>query len=182
MKENSESQQRDETLQWICPFDQAARQAKLLCIGRDGPGKWFLECEEFLLWISNENIKTLFCTGVPGASKTVLSSIAVDHLQEKFSNDDDVAVVYFYFDFQQPFDFTTLISSLLRQLLQASPGLHGTILGLNISRRYSRGPLPEDRVKEELRRVISQLSKVFFVVDALEECVDVRVRRQFFSG
>lgn len=179
MKENYDTQLRNEMLPWICPIDPSERQRKAFNMRREGAGKWFLESEQFLLWIASEKKKTLLCTGVPGAGKTVLASIVIDHLEKKFANDDSIAITYIYFDFRQRLEFTDLLSTLLRQCLQGNPGLYGTISDLYSQRQHSPSRLSEEEVQKELELVISQCSEVFFLIDALDECLDVRVRRQF---
>ncbi|KAJ6011997.1 hypothetical protein N7522_002352 [Penicillium canescens] len=179
MKENCDTQLRNGMLPWICAIDPSERQSKVFNMRREGAGKWFLESEQFLLWIASEKKKTLLCTGVPGAGKTVLTSIVIDHLEKKFSNDDSVAITYIYFDFRQRLEFFDLISSLLRQLLQGNPGLCGTISDLHSRRQQNPSHLSEAEVQKQLELVISQCREVFFLIDGLDECLDVRVRRQF---
>jgi Cdc6-like AAA superfamily ATPase len=179
MKENRDTQLRNGMLPWICAIDPSERQSKVFNMRREGTGKWFLESEQFLLWIASEKEKTLLCTGAPGAGKTVLTSIVIDHLEKKFSNDDSVAITYIYFDFRQRLEFSDLISSLLRQLLQGNPGLCGKISDLHSRRQQNPSHLSEEEVQKELELVISQCSEVFFLIGALDECLDVRVRRQF---
>ncbi|KGO73992.1 hypothetical protein PITC_040120 [Penicillium italicum] len=150
MKENHETQLRNEMLPWISEIDSSTRQHKVFNMRREGAGKWFLESEQFLLWIACKMSKTLLCTGVPGAGKAVLASILIDTLEEKFACDDS-----------------------------GNPGLHGSISDLYSQRQHSSSHLSEKEVQKELELVISRCGEVFFLIDALDECLDVRVRRQF---
>lgn len=177
MKEDHGIQLRNEMLPRICPIDSSERQRKAFNMRREGTGKWFLESERFLCWVANEKKQTLLCTGVPGAGKTVLASIVINQLEKEFANNDDVAITYLYFDYRQQIEFSDLLSVLLRQLLQGNPGLYGTIS--DMYRRHGHDRLSKEAVQKELEVVISQCSEVFIVIDALDECLDVRVRRQF---
>ena len=177
MKENHDIQLRNEILPRIYPVDPSERQRKAFNMRREGTGKWFLESEQFLCWVANEKKQTLLCTGVPGAGKTVLASIVIDHLEKKFANNDGVAITYLYFDYRQQLEFPDLLSVLLRQLLQGNPGLYGTIS--DMYRRHEHDRLSEEAVQKELVLVISLCSEVFIVIDALDECLDVSVHRKF---
>ena len=177
MKEDHGIQLRNEMLPRICPIDSSERQRKAFNMRREGTGKWFLESERFLCWVANEKKQTLLCTGVPGAGKTVLASIVINQLEKEFANNDDVAITYLYFDYRQQIEFSDLLSVLLRQLLQGNPGLYGTIS--DMYRRHGHDRLSKEAVQKEFEVVISQCSEVFIVIDALDECLDVRVRRQF---
>ena len=177
MKEDHGIQLRNEMLPRICPIDPSEQQHKAFNMRREGTGKWFLESERFLGWVANEKKQTLLCTGVPGAGKTVLASIVINQLEKEFANNDDVAITYLYFDYRQQIEFSEILSVLLRQLLQGNPGLYGTIS--DMYRRHGHDCLSKEAVQTELEVVISQCSEVFIVIDALDECLDVRVQRQF---
>lgn len=179
IKENSDVQLRNEMLPWICPINSSEQQRKVFNMRREGTGRWFLESEQFLHWINYDQKKTLLCPGAPGAGKTVLTSIVIDHLEKTFVNEDSVAITYLYFDFRQQLEFSDLLSSLLRQLIQGNPSLHGTISDLYSRRQHNPGRLTREEVQKELESVVSQCNKIFFVIDALDECLDVRLRRQF---
>jgi len=179
MKGNYDAQLRNEMLALVYPIDTSEQQRKVFNMRSEGAGKWLLESEQFLLWISNEKKKTLFCTGVPGAGKTVLASIIIDHLEKRVANDDSVAITYLYFDYRQRLEFSDLLSSLFRQLLQGTPGLHEIISALLSRCQQNPSRLSEEAVQKGLEMVISRCSEVFFIIDALDECLDVPVRRQF---
>ncbi|OJJ70161.1 hypothetical protein ASPBRDRAFT_651489 [Aspergillus brasiliensis CBS 101740] len=174
-------QQRNETLAWICPVDAAEQQHKILSSRREGTGQWFFRSEPFVRWISDEKSKALLCTGAPGAGKTVLSSIVVDHLQQELGSNGSVAIAYHYFHYQERLEYTDILSSLLRQLLQGNPSLYETIT----KRRYllppRLTPLRKENVEKIFDVVVSECSEVLLVIDALDECTDVYVRRQFLA-
>ncbi|KAK5680130.1 hypothetical protein LTS12_029317, partial [Elasticomyces elasticus] len=179
IKDNYDIQLRNEMLPWICPIDPSEQQRKAFKMRREGTGRWFLESEKFLHWINYDQTRTLLCTGAPGAGKTVLTSIVIDRLEKMFVNDDSVAITSLYFDFRQQLEFSDLLSSLLRQLLQGNPSLHETISDLYSRRQHNPGRLTQEEVQKEFESVVSRCSKVFFVIDTLDECFDVCLRRQF---
>jgi hypothetical protein len=45
--------------------------------------------------------QTLFCPEIPGAGKTILSSIVVDEIQTQSQNDKGIALAYLYCNFNR---------------------------------------------------------------------------------
>jgi hypothetical protein len=110
----------------------------------------------------------LFCPGIPGAGKTTLTSAVIDHLSETFCSRPDVGIAYFYFDerSRDRREVDDLVRSVLSQLASARPTLPRCVEAL-----YAQGgrpPLAE--VSAALRPVALEYSKVFVVVDALDQC------------
>ncbi|KAF4812486.1 Vegetative incompatibility protein HET-E-1 [Colletotrichum siamense] len=160
-------------LDWITPIDFAAQQIDNLERRQDGTGKWLLESPEFQTWIK-EDRKTLFCPGMPGAGKTMLSSIVIEYLQQEFDEDLTVGIAYLFCNFrrhdeQKPRE---LLASILKQLYWAMP------TGLNdVEKIYEKHksptgytPMSTPEVIACLRSVTSCFDKVYILLDALDEC------------
>ncbi|UPK94959.1 hypothetical protein LCI18_005894 [Fusarium solani-melongenae] len=111
-------QERLAILNWLSSFDHTAQQNDISARRQAGTGLWLLQSPEFASWRSTKG-QTLFCPGIPGAGKTVLSSIVVEELMKQFQNDTSVCVAYIYFNYQQQ-EIQTIdqvFGSLLRQLV-----------------------------------------------------------------
>src|SRR5437016_1822632 len=63
-------------------------------------GQWLLDSPKFHLWLKADK-QTLFCPGIPGAGKTILTSIVVDELTTRFGNDKSIGVAYIYCNFRR---------------------------------------------------------------------------------
>ena len=46
-------------------------------------------------WLKNDS-QTLFCPGIPGAGKTILTAIVIDDLYTRFQNDASIGIAYLY--------------------------------------------------------------------------------------
>lgn len=66
---------------------------------QEGTGLWLLESEEFQEWFGQPG-KTMLCSGIPGAGKTIIAATVIDHLREKFRSDVGVSIAYVYFSYQ----------------------------------------------------------------------------------
>ncbi|KAF2182132.1 hypothetical protein K469DRAFT_520620, partial [Zopfia rhizophila CBS 207.26] len=56
-----------------------------------GTGQWLLDSKEFQTWLKTSN-QTLFCLGILGAGKTILTSIVVDDLIIQSQNNPNVGL------------------------------------------------------------------------------------------
>ena len=128
-----------------------------------------LRSKEFENWIHKPK-QMLFCWGLPGAGKTVIAAIVIDHLETKFQNNNTVGIAYLFCGFKiqdkQPED---LLASLLKQLVKEESVPDNLMDFFKQRKSNGEGPKPGD-ISEALHSVISSYSRVFIVVDALDEC------------
>ncbi|KAH7123246.1 hypothetical protein B0J13DRAFT_484543, partial [Dactylonectria estremocensis] len=121
-----------------------------------------------------EEGRTLFCPGTPGAGKTIAAASAIEELKNRYRNDATVAVIYLYCNYQRKESQTAqdLFESLLRQLFDGLPTLPGSIHALY--ERYYQGQFRPriDEVIHCIHEVAVTYSRVFIVIDALDECSD----------
>ena len=94
MHERQETQERreqtrerqlehDALLDWLTPLDYTAQQHDFVNRRQAGTGQWLLDSAEFQAWLEADH-QTLFCPGIPGAGKTILTSIVVEELTTRF--------------------------------------------------------------------------------------------------
>ena len=93
MIERSDDQERQRVADWISPTNYATHQADSYDQRQEGTGQWLLDTVEFHEWVQSKGV--LFCPGIPGAGKTILSSIIIDYL-EIFAKKQDIAVIYIF--------------------------------------------------------------------------------------
>ena len=85
---------------WLTPIDNAPQQNDFISRRQEGTGGWLLHSEEFQRWIDQKD-QTLFCPGIPGAGKTMITSIVVDNLYTRFENDGSIGIAYIYCNFRR---------------------------------------------------------------------------------
>ncbi|KAI7972793.1 hypothetical protein EIK77_003939 [Talaromyces pinophilus] len=117
---------------------------------------------------------------MPGAGKTVLSSLVVETLKTRFHKDeeskvfsqDEVGIAYHYFDFQRQDEqgADILLRSLLKQLLQRRPSLLSVVKPLYDEHRDKPSRPSLHEISKILQSVVVRYSKVYIIVDALDEC------------
>ena len=76
------NRENDSILNWLTRMDYTAQQNDFVRRCQEGTGQWLLNSAQFKSWL-NHTRQTLFCPGIPGAGKTILTSIAVEELSTR---------------------------------------------------------------------------------------------------
>ncbi|RYP43974.1 hypothetical protein DL768_009519 [Monosporascus sp. mg162] len=183
MKSKLDAKEDLEILDWITAIDYGPQHSDYLKRRQPGTGQWFLQSAEYNTWLAASK-RTLFCPGLPGAGKTILSCTVVDDLRKRFHDDATVGIAYVYCNFRRHDEQKAedLLSSLLKQLSQERPSLPETVKALydNHLQKKTRPSLGE--ISGSLQLVAAMYSRVFIVIDALDECQEVEdCRKRFLS-
>jgi Cdc6-like AAA superfamily ATPase len=180
---HQEDQGCQTVLDWITPIDYAPQQSDFISRRQPGTGQWLLESAEFEAWLQMGK-QTLFCPGIPGAGKTILTSIVVEDLNTRFQNDNSVGIAYLYCNFRRQHEqrLEDLLASLLKQFVQEQPSVSGSVKTLYDQHKDKRTRPSSDEISRALHSVITLYSRAFIVVDALDECqVNNECRATFLS-
>jgi NACHT domain len=170
-------------LEWLTPVDYSAQQSDFIRRRQEGTGEWLLKSNEFQEWVKQSK-KTLFCPGIPGAGKTIITSIVVEDLYTRFQNDASIGIAYLYCNFrrqqeQKPED---LLTSILKQLVLEQPSILENVKSLYKRHKIKRTRPSFEEISKVLYSVVADFSKVFIIIDALDECqVSNRGRRRVLS-
>lgn len=164
-------QQHHMVMQWLSPTDFPAQQHDIISRREEGTGKWFLESPEFKGWREGAE-RTLLCPGIPGAGKTMMAAIVIDHLNR--IKKADVGLAYLFCNYKSQVDQSIcgLQSALLKQLTQNRLDIAEPVMQL--FDRYSKEtfrPSLNDII-EALVSICLDYNDVYVVVDALDECAD----------
>lgn len=157
-------------MDWLSSDDSAGQNADILSRRQPDTGLWFLKSSNFIEWAHGTN-KTLFCPGIPGAGKTMMAAITVDHLHSVMQT-ADVGVTCFYFDYKRQTDQTipNLLAAILKQLVQDQQSISPALSSL-YDEHQMRGTRPSlQEILDTLRSVLGDYSQVYVVIDALDEC------------
>lgn len=178
LRERQDTQQTSEAhrevLEWLTAIDFTSQQHDYLARRQADTGQWLIESDIYQRWIKAEK-KTLFCPGIPGAGKTILTSIIVDDICERYRDDPTVGLAYIYCNFrrQEEQNIPGLMASLLKQLTAGKHAIPQIVKDLyNRHTKKRTRPSPE-KIFKALQSVIESYSIVFILVDALDECEQV---------
>ncbi|KID74307.1 uncharacterized protein G6M90_00g082770 [Metarhizium brunneum] len=171
IRQGQERKDRDDILEWITHIDYGHQYSAILKKRLEGTGQWLLDSTEFKNWLESKG-ETLFCSGIPGAGKTVLSAIVIDHLCGKFGQDSSIGIAWLFCEYDRHDEQTLehLLLSLLKQLLKQQTTLPNCVTELyELHQRRTTRPSINDIVKL-LQSSTATLSRIFVIVDALDEC------------
>jgi len=169
------SRQRDQghqaILDWLTPIDYASQQSDYLGRRQPGTGQWLLDSEEYQAWLKTSK-QTLFCPGIPGAGKTILTSIIVDDLNKRFQNDANIGIAYLYCNFRRQSEQRAedLLANLLKQLSQERSCLPDSVKALYDHHKDKRTRPSFKEILRVLQSAAATFSRVFIIIDALDEC------------
>jgi hypothetical protein len=144
-----------------------------------------LESEEYSQWLTGPS-RSLFCSGIPGAGKTYLASRAIDDLQDKrLQPDVKIGLAWIYCDYATKVSQTVVknISSLLKQLLGALSTFPQEILHLYKAPGTTNScttSLNLAEYRSVIQIIANMYTRVFIVVDALDECENGEGNRDNF--
>lgn len=172
---SSMTREHEVIINWLAAVDYGPQQSDFLSRQQEGTGQWLLDSGQFQEWLATRN-QTLFCPGIPGAGKTILTSIVCDYLEKNFKNDHTIKVAYLYCNFrrqreQKPVD---LLSSLLKQLVQPQPVMPRRLRELYECHKDKKTRPSFNEISKTLQSVMAGYSRIFVIVDALDECQDSR--------
>ncbi|KAF2008719.1 hypothetical protein BU24DRAFT_359840 [Aaosphaeria arxii CBS 175.79] len=167
-------------LEWVSPSDYPAQQSDIIKRRQEGTGQWFLDAPETARWLK-EAKGTLFCPGIPGAGKTMIAAIAIDHLSKSAQNSSHgLAYVYCNYKSQEEQDAVSMLAAILKQLVQAHPSTLDPVERLH-KQHANKGTRPSlDEICSALQDVIERYSTAYIVMDALDECRDSDGTRRTF--
>lgn len=168
-----QSGEDSEFLRQLSTLDFTAMQKETYTKRHANTGQWLLESPKFQMWLQlkdNEH-SVLWYEGDPGVGKTVITSVAINHVTENFSEHGS-AVVYIYCDYANSMTFSieNLLGSMVRQLV-VQTSYAGTVAEL---KTFMRKPAKNRKMtREDLSFWIETFSQNFDViytfVDALDE-------------
>ncbi|SPN99608.1 uncharacterized protein DNG_02460 [Cephalotrichum gorgonifer] len=159
-------------LKWFAPKEYyGTERSEILNRRQPGTGQWFIDSPEYQAWLAGHNGNGLFCHGIPGAGKTVIAAIAIENLPAKAQDDTSLGVAFVYCNFERKDEqgARDLLSSLVKQLCRRRPPLP------YIRELHERNKAPItnptlSQISEAFRRISIEFSRVYIVIDALDEC------------
>ena len=103
----------------------------------------------------------------------MMAAITIDHLSTT-TEGDTIGIAYIFCNYKAQADQTTanLLAAILKQLMQARPSIAEPVSRL-YEHHYSRKTKPSlDEIFTALQIVVKNITRVYVVVDALDECSD----------
>lgn len=157
---------------WLSAPNPSTNHNRACHARQDDTGLWFLN-GPFHYWTKEYPLMWLY--GKAGCGKTVLSSTIITEVEQKCRSDTEtVAVVYFYFDFNdiEKQNSNKMICSLVQQL-HAQSRKECQQLRTLFSSCGNGGRQPNFYdLFEVMKSIIKTFGTIYIILDALDECLD----------
>jgi len=163
IQENQQSEQRKQALANLSTIDFEAVHYDVSSRRASGTGQWLLKSTEFETWLNSSSNVILWCRGIPGAGKTIMSSLIIDHLRAIKELDPSTAVAGIYCTYRDPQTTANMLGSVSQQLAAGLDTLPRVL--------FKDQSLSSKIISEVLSEMMLSYQKIFFVIDALDECL-----------
>ncbi|KAM0707280.1 hypothetical protein Q7P35_005518 [Cladosporium inversicolor] len=161
---------------WLTPSDPGTNHDVARRRHESQTGEWLLKSKQYQSWKTGA-VSHLWINGKAGCGKTVLCSTAIEDIRAASEQDAATAFAFFYFSFsdERKQSDSDLLRSLVAQLGWREPGLSMLRQAYGDAKRSVPGP---DELEKIFLASTRSCSKVYLLVDALDECPEDHDTRQ----
>ncbi|KAI9673981.1 MAG: hypothetical protein M1817_002187 [Caeruleum heppii] len=159
-------------LEWLSPIEPRQKLDDLLSRHQKGTGQWFLEHENFQQWVKADSTGSLlWCPGDPGAGKTIMSSLVVDHLERQHGG-ESIGVAFLFCDYnsRDQQSATSLLETLAKQLSRTTREAMKKLTELHNRCRANGGRPSLADLESLIIEICTNLKTSYVILDALDEC------------
>ncbi|KAI9871132.1 MAG: hypothetical protein M1830_003282, partial [Pleopsidium flavum] len=171
LKMTERSTQYSSALRWLSSINPSSNHETACKKHEPTTGDWFLRSDDFEIWKNGTN-NLLWLHGKAGCGKTILCSTIIEAVQLHAAALPDVAIAYFYFDFNDPEKqrIQEFLGSIIAQLSQSNARAAEKVQAL-YGRCQNGGQQPSvDSLHVCLRDILEESPRTFLILDALDEC------------
>ncbi|KAH6909867.1 ankyrin repeat-containing domain protein [Coprinopsis sp. MPI-PUGE-AT-0042] len=142
----------------------------------DGTGVWLLRNEKFIIWLDpNGGLKIMWGIGIPGAGKTVLTSIVIRELEARAAvQGSRICICYVYIRYSDRADLTVrnVLEILVKQTVERHPGCALIAEEVYVRHVRERTQPTEAELLQLLHQFTEAATATFYFIDALDEAPD----------
>ncbi|KAH6879954.1 hypothetical protein BKA70DRAFT_1473926 [Coprinopsis sp. MPI-PUGE-AT-0042] len=157
-------------LDFLSPVNFRSIQQENLSKWAPGTFTWLLESSMFQFWLDSQ-CGILWGTGMPGAGKTILASVVIEHLQELAKASTDICVTFVYCRYTEPMKVRDILAALVRQLLERFPHLLSIVEPIYAKHDLEKTKLSQSELINVIRDIYSRFRIAFLFIDGLDEAL-----------
>ena len=163
----------ERALAWLSPVNPAQKLQNFRQERQRGTGTWLFDLPEMTEWLETPNA-ALWIYGIPGAGKTILSTLVIDEVLN-CKRSDSVGTAYFYIrhDDTDSHMSRNVIGSLVAQLARQNSFALDDVVQLyaqnNDHKSLATAP-EENELNEQLIKLTRHFTNTYIVIDGLDEC------------
>ncbi|KAL9023079.1 MAG: hypothetical protein Q9196_007395, partial [Gyalolechia fulgens] len=140
----------EKVLAWLSPVNAAVKHQAFKRERQPGTGMWLFDLPDMVNWLDDPN-DALWIYGIPGAGKTMLSTLVVDEvLTYKRSNTVGTAYFYIRHDDKESHEPASVLGSIVSQLARQNPEVLTGVIS-RFSQSCHQGMMaPDDHALNEM--------------------------------
>jgi len=96
-------------------------------------------------------------------------SIVINHLQNRFSSDHEIAIIFAFCRYSDQYSVTDILASFVKQLAQDHLSVFPIIETVYKDHKKKETRPSEQELQELLQRLLNSFKKTYIVIDALDE-------------
>ena len=163
----------ERALAWLSPVNPAWKLQNFRRERQRGTGIWLFDLPEMTEWLETPDA-ALWIYGIPGAGKTILSTLVVDEVLN-CKRSESVGTAYFYIrhDDTESHKPRNIIGSLVAQLARQNTSALADVVQFHAQHndRSSLATAPDENdLKEQLMELTRHFTNTYIVIDGLDEC------------
>ena len=160
--------------QWLAAPDPSLNHNKACQMKQRETGRWLVDSRSYIDW-KKRQASFLWLHGIPGCGKTILCSTIIEDIASTCQASSRKIQAYYYFTFNDTEKQTCegLVRSLVTQLCGQSPERSKTMESLFMECGEGQRSPTHNSLLQALRDLSEQFEQVYFVLDALDECVEI---------
>ncbi|KAF8460752.1 hypothetical protein BDZ91DRAFT_851400 [Kalaharituber pfeilii] len=166
-EEEKLSAQNQRTLSWLSATNPEARNLEIWQRALPNTCQWFINSRKYMAWLEGSG-SVLLCMGMPGAGKTVLTSIIVEDLRTRFASNPKVGIAFLYCDYLDRSNQTA--EKFLRTLVKQLAGQNHNVID-KVQPLHDTLSVPGFSQWRQLFLSLNQdFEQIYIVIDAFDEC------------
>ncbi|TFK19426.1 hypothetical protein FA15DRAFT_708991 [Coprinopsis marcescibilis] len=145
-----------------------------------GTGRGVIDSDWFKKWLMNLLGGIIWGTGMPGAGKTVLACIVIEHVQKlvEESKSNDICLLFAFCRYTERLMVIDILLAILRQLLERHPQVLPYVRPMYERHKRENTRPSEAEVVDLLRKIATSglFKQTFYILDGLDEAAsDIQV-------
>ncbi|KAF8436098.1 hypothetical protein BGX38DRAFT_1285442, partial [Terfezia claveryi] len=178
-----------ELLTMLTPLEPLKRHQDVRTSRTQNAGAWLLSSESFCNWRDSNTIpvedciRVFCCLGIPGAGKTVISSVVIDELYSQFYEYPSIGIACLYADYKDQNNqiLVHILGSFLRQLLTTvQETIPKELIETLVNIKHQGRKVAMEDILALLRILLQQLKRAFICIDAVDE-LEPKVQQQLLD-
>ncbi|KAI0798279.1 hypothetical protein GGR55DRAFT_703524 [Xylaria sp. FL0064] len=150
-------------MNWLSDMNYDFRHQESIKKYQEGTGNWFRQSQQYKNWLQNDG-QTLFCHGIPGGGKTILTSTVIKELHSR--QDNTIGIAYLYFSYDQKHDEREplgIFKCLLKQLCEGHVPVPDAVKSFYAKHR-NRTPASIQEIVEVFQTVAKLHERNFIII------------------